>query len=142
MRVLVAEDDKVMSQLICATLMGAGHQAIPAFDGASTMMAAMRTPPPDVIVLDLQMPGMNSLDLQRYLKMVYPGLRLPVVMITAHDNPGSCERCLAAGAAAYMRKPVKGAALINEIRKLTSCIRRTSPHRLGISGVAFTARAS
>jgi CheY-like chemotaxis protein len=39
-------------------------------------------------------------------------------MITAHDEPGSSERCLAAGVAAYMRKPVEGTKLVNEIRKL------------------------
>jgi CheY-like chemotaxis protein len=50
--------------------------------------------------------------------MVYPDLSIPVVMITAHDEPGSCERCLAAGVAAYMRKPVEGTKLVNEIRRL------------------------
>jgi CheY-like chemotaxis protein len=72
----------------------------------------------DCVVLDLQMPEMTGLDLQRYLRMVYPGISLPVVMITAHDEPGSCERCLAAGVAAYLRKPVEGTVLVDEIRKL------------------------
>jgi DNA-binding NarL/FixJ family response regulator len=50
--------------------------------------------------------------------MVYPGLSLPVVMITAHDEPGTCEICLAAGVAAYMRKPVESTALVDAVRRL------------------------
>jgi CheY-like chemotaxis protein len=69
-------------------------------------------------VLDLQMPDMTGLDLQRYLRMVYPNLSLPIVMITAHDEPGSCERCLAAGVAAYMRKPVDSTLLLDKVREL------------------------
>ena len=72
----------------------------------------------DCVVLDLQMPEMTGLDVQRYLRMVYPGLSLPVVMITAHDEPGTCETCLAAGVAAYMRKPVESTALVEQVRKL------------------------
>lgn len=56
MRVLVADDDRQMSLLICQMLMAAGHQAYPAYDGASTMMAAVRQPSPDLIILNLQKP--------------------------------------------------------------------------------------
>lgn len=44
MRILVADDDRQFSHLACQMLMAAGHQAFPAYDGASTMMSAMRTP--------------------------------------------------------------------------------------------------
>lgn len=46
MRVLVAEDDRAMSQLLCTLLMSVGHQPVPVYDGASAMMAAMRSPAP------------------------------------------------------------------------------------------------
>lgn len=44
MRILVADDDRQFSQLACQMLIAAGHQVFPAYDGASTMMSAMRTP--------------------------------------------------------------------------------------------------
>ena len=64
------------------------------------------------------MPDMTGLDLQRYLKMVRPDLALPVIIITAHDEPGVSERCLAAGVAAYLRKPVEGNALLAAVQTL------------------------
>jgi FixJ family two-component response regulator len=68
---------------------------------------------PDCLVIDLQMPGTNGLDLQRLV--VRAGLRLPVVVITGHDQPGMKARCLAAGARAYLRKPLEAKALLRAI---------------------------
>jgi CheY-like chemotaxis protein len=75
----------------------------------------------DCLVLDLQMPDMTGLDLQRYLQMVRPDLTLPVIIITAHDEPGVHERCIAAGVGAYLRKPVEGSALLTAVQKLVRC---------------------
>jgi FixJ family two-component response regulator len=89
-----------------------------AFASARAFLSEFRDLTLDCVVLDLQMPEMTGLDVQRYLKMVYPTLSLPVVMITAHDEPGSCESCLAAGVAAFMRKPVESTMLVEEVRRL------------------------
>jgi FixJ family two-component response regulator len=61
----------------------------------------------------LQMPGMNGLTLQRELARA--GRHLPTVIITGHDEPGMQARCLAAGAGAYLRKPLDGKALLAAI---------------------------
>lgn len=68
---------------------------------------------PDCLVLDLQMPGMDGIDVLRYLKQ--RGQSLPVVMITAHDAPGTRESCISAGAVAYVRKPLDVDALLDAI---------------------------
>jgi len=65
---------------------------------------------PDCLILDLQMPGMNGLDVMNYLSHI--GIRVPTVVITAHDEPGSRETCLAAGASAYLRKPLDADELL------------------------------
>jgi len=106
MRVLVAEDDKVMSQLICATLMGAGHQAIPAFDGASTMMAAIRKPPPDVIVLDLQMPAGDGAATLTKLKASTRTALIPVVVVSGTKDPKLRDSVRGLGAATFIEKPI------------------------------------
>jgi len=58
---------------------------------------------PDCVILDVQMPGMNGLEVQEQLAQ--SGSRVPVIFITAHDEVGARERALAAGAIAFLRKP-------------------------------------
>jgi FixJ family two-component response regulator len=70
-------------------------------------------PLPDCLVLDLQMPGISGLDLQRQL--VRTGPQIPTVVITGHDEPGMEARCLAAGACAYLRKPLEAGMLLAAI---------------------------
>jgi CheY-like chemotaxis protein len=67
-------------------------------------------------VLDLQMPGMSGIEVMSYLNHV--GAHMPTVVITAHDEPGSREMCLAAGACAYLRKPLDGDELIRTIESV------------------------
>ena len=116
-RVAVIDDDESVRTALVRLFRSVDFETF-AFASARAFLSEFRDLTLDCVVLDLQMPEMTGLDVQRYLKMVYPTLSLPVVMITAHDEPGSCERCLAAGVAAYLRKPVEGTALVDEIRKL------------------------
>lgn len=106
MRVLVAEDDKAMSQLLCGMLVAAGHQAIPVFDGASAMMAAVRNPPPDLIVLDIQMPaGDGQLTLSK-LKASTRTALIPVIVVSATQDLKVRESIRALGAATFLEKPI------------------------------------
>ena len=57
----------------------------------------------DCVILDVQMPGLNGLDVQE--RVARSGNPLPVIFITAHDEVGARERALAAGAVAFLRKP-------------------------------------
>ena len=57
MRILVADDDRVVSTLVCALVRKKGWQAIAAFDANQAFMVAMQNPPPDAIILDIGMPG-------------------------------------------------------------------------------------
>lgn len=115
--VAVIDDDESVRTALVRLFRSVDYDAL-AFASAREFLEQFRDLTIDCVVLDLQMPEMTGLDLQRYLRLVYPHLSLPVVMITAHDEPGSCERCLAAGVAAYMRKPVESALLLEEVRKL------------------------
>jgi DNA-binding response OmpR family regulator len=106
MRVLVAEDDRQMSQLLCAMLRSAGHQATPAFDGASAMMAAMRAPLPELIVLDLNMPaGTGQVTLMK-LKQSSRTTQIPVLVVSAEKDPAKRAEVMGLGAAYYLEKPV------------------------------------
>jgi len=68
---------------------------------------------PDCLVLDLQMPGLTGLEVQKALTGT--GARFPTIIITAHDEPETRARCLAAGAAAYLCKPLHDEMLLEAI---------------------------
>ncbi len=70
---------------------------------------------PDCLVLDLQMPGMTGFDVQ--LVMRTSSVRVPIVIVTAHDEPEISARCLAAGAFAYLCKPVSDEMLLETIAR-------------------------
>ncbi|MBR0907198.1 response regulator transcription factor [Bradyrhizobium liaoningense] len=72
---------------------------------------------PECLVLDLQMPEMNGLELQRHLKR--SGIQIPTIVITAHSEDDMRELCMAAGAHAYLLKPLDDLTLIaaiNDVR--------------------------
>ena len=64
------------------------------------------------------MPDMTGLELQHHLARA--GIKIPTIVITAHDEPGARERCFAAGASAYLLKPLRKAALIAAINTATA----------------------
>lgn len=67
---------------------------------------------PDCIVLDVQMPGINGLEVQRRLA----GTGMPIVFVTAHDDPAMRDAALAAGASAYLHKPFDDEVFIGAVR--------------------------
>ncbi len=69
----------------------------------------------DCAVMDVQMPGMNGLEVQRRLAL--DGIALPLVLITAHEEDGIAERAMAAGAVGFLRKPFTDLSLIALIRR-------------------------
>ena len=68
----------------------------------------------DCLVLDLQMPGVNGLEVQR--RLMIGGSRLPIIFITAHDETGMRERALGMGAVAFLRKPFDEELFIRTLR--------------------------
>ncbi len=115
---VVDDDESVRKALI--RLLRSANLAGMAFPSARAFLDVFMDLPIDCIVLDLQMPDMTGLELQRHLRVSHPDLRVPVIIITAHDEPGSRERCIAAGAAAYLRKPVESGVLLAVIGKVTT----------------------
>jgi FixJ family two-component response regulator len=84
------------------------------------MLEAMPSFRPDCLILDVQMPGMNGLDVQDHL--VRSGNTVPVIFITAHDEVGVREKALSAGAVAFLRKPFDDELLI---KTLDEALKRT-----------------
>lgn len=115
MRILVADDDRAFSQLACQMLVASGHQAYPAYDGASTLMAAMRNPAPDLIVLDLQMPAGDGTTTLGKLKQSAKTALIPVLVVSATADPSMHDRVRTLGAAGFLAKPIDPDTFIDAI---------------------------
>jgi len=111
-RVALVDDDASMRRAL-ARLLSASSFEITTFVSAREFLKSLKAAPPECLVVDLQMPEITGLDLQRYL--VGAGINIPTIVITAYNRPGMRERCKSAGAAAFLMKPLEGRTLIGEI---------------------------
>jgi len=107
--VAVVDDEESVRRALERLLRSAGIET-ETFSTGGAMLEDLARREPDCIVLDLHMPGMSGFEIQAAL--AERGLRIPVVVLTGHDTPGSSERVTAGGAAAFLRKPVDGAVLL------------------------------
>jgi CheY-like chemotaxis protein len=121
-RVLVAEDDDDMRELIIQGLEGPDRRVIPAEDGFELLdYLALCTPNgnlplPDLIVTDFNMPGRDALDVLEKTRAL--GVRVPVVVITGHTDPGLKERARALGAELVLNKPFELDVLKGHVSRL------------------------
>jgi FixJ family two-component response regulator len=77
------------------------------------LLEAMPSYQPDCLILDVQMPGLNGLELQD--RLLARGNTIPVIFITAHDQVGAREKALSFGALAFLRKPFDDELLIKTL---------------------------
>jgi AmiR/NasT family two-component response regulator len=104
MRVLVADDDPLISLGLCERLRSLGHEPIgPASDGEQALELARQTLP-DLYLFDIEMPKLDGLQAAELL--AGEGLRRPVVVVTGVEDPGLIERSISSGVSAYLTKPV------------------------------------
>ncbi|WP_402469591.1 response regulator transcription factor [Isoptericola aurantiacus] len=101
-RVLVVDDDTTVADVVCAYLERAGMTAEHAADGPAALASA-RERPPDAVVLDLMLPGVDGIEVCRRLRAERP--RLPVLMLTARGEEDDRITGLEVGADDYVTKP-------------------------------------
>ena len=112
LRVAVIDDEEPVRTALRRLLRSAGLDVETHASGANFLEAAAKHPP-DCVVLDLHMPGMGGIEVLRRLRALSPSMR--VVVITAHEEAATRDQCLAAGAAAYLAKPLDDRLLLNAI---------------------------
>lgn len=119
-RILVAEDDAASRELIGELLTAEGYSVEMAVDGRDALTRLQGGTPPDLVLLDIQMPQLDGYEVMRRLRLM-PGFEaLPVVAFTAYAMAGDSERALKAGFSGYITKPIRIAALREELRKYFS----------------------
>lgn len=104
-RILVVDDNPANLRLVCAVLAFEGFEVVSAAS-AEEALAHIDERLPDLLLTDIEMPGMSGLELSRLLKTSLPTRRLPIVALTAYAMLGDEEKALAAGCDAYFTKPV------------------------------------
>ena len=112
--VVVVDDDESVSRAIKRLLrsIGIAAETFASGDAFLDVLSSMPSYRPDCVILDVQMPGLNGLEVQRRLS----GSGIPIVFITAHDDIGVREQALAAGAVAYLRKPFNDELFVRTVR--------------------------
>jgi DNA-binding response OmpR family regulator len=102
--IVIADDDADIRELVVFKLRHAGHQVVPVGDGAGAI-AACAERRPDLVILDVMMPGMSGLEATRAIRDTDGLAGLPIIMLTARAQDSDIEQGLDAGADDYIVKP-------------------------------------
>src|SRR5262249_4355613 len=115
-RIVVVEDDESMSQAIERVLRAGGFK-VHTFASAEAVLEAGVATAADCLILDISLPGMSGFDL--YRRLAPAGEQLPVIFITAHDEPAIREEAERLGSTSYLPKPFSGRTLLDAVTRAT-----------------------
>jgi DNA-binding response OmpR family regulator len=120
-RVLLVEDDYDIAEPLARALVREGYEVGTAHDGRIALQEVLDAPP-DLIILDVGLPGMDGLEVCRHVRDVRPDV--PILMLTARDGELEQVAGLDAGADDYVTKPFRLSVLLARVRAM---LRRTAP---------------
>ena len=115
--ILLAEDNEANIDTLSNYLLSAGYQLILAKNGWEAVKIAQQHKP-SLILMDVQMPEMDGLTATRQIRADSGTASIPIIALTALAMPGDQEKCLEAGASAYMTKPVSLKKLVKTMKDL------------------------
>ncbi|PVZ08620.1 response regulator transcription factor [Actinomycetospora cinnamomea] len=121
-RVLVVEDEPVINGAVTDRLAAAGYDVVRAFDGPGAV-AEFRASEPDVVVLDVMLPGLDGHEVCRRIQAERP---VPVLMLTAADDEADVLVGLAVGADDYLTKPFRMRELVARVAALLRRVERAT----------------
>ncbi len=116
-RILIADDDWLNRDLLQAYLTTSGCEVVTASDGQAALDSA-RSYPPDLALVDVQMPRMDGLELCRALKSTRETRFIPVVIVTALDSEEEKLKAIESGADDFITKPYNSIVLLTRVRSL------------------------
>jgi DNA-binding response OmpR family regulator len=129
-RVLVVEDERTINQAVTDRLVAEGYQVRQTYDGPGAVAAA-REWQPDLVVLDVMLPGFDGYEVCRQVQASAP---VPVLMVTARDDEPDILVGLGVGADDYLTKPFSMRELVARVRALLRRVERA--HQLARQGAA------
>jgi CheY-like chemotaxis protein len=116
-KVLVADDKATGRELVRTVLEKSGYQVFEASDGEEAVTEARRIQP-DLIILDIHMPGLDGFGVIQKLRREEGFTTIPIIALTASAMMGDRERAIAVGFTGYITKPIRLAALRAEVERL------------------------
>ncbi len=118
-KILLIEDNEQNRYLLTFLLEQRGHEVVPAVTGSVGLELAAKIRP-DLILLDIQLPGMDGYAVARALKNDARLKSIPIVAVTSYAMVGDREKALAAGAKGYIEKPINPETFVEEIERYIS----------------------
>ena len=125
-RVLLVDDEREFVQTLSERLEMRDVGSAVAYDGESALQM-VKEDEPDVMILDLKMPGIDGIEVLRRVKQTNP--HIEVIILTGHGSDEDCKTCMELGAFAYLQKPVDIEALSETLAKANEKARESARHR-------------
>jgi len=120
MNILLIEDDAASMKLARVLLATEGHEVIEAKSAEQALGIILNGALPELIMLDLKLPGMNGMSLMRLLKLEPATRHIPIVAVTAFPDAFCKDEALKAGCAAYLVKPLDTRAFAQQVAQHTA----------------------
>jgi two-component system cell cycle response regulator DivK len=115
--ILYIEDNEFNRKIVRQLLVRTSYRLTEAFDGEAGVASALDTPP-DLILMDIQLPKISGLDATRQLRGDARTAAIPIIVVTSFALSGDEQKAKAAGATAYLAKPYSPRELLAKIREL------------------------
>jgi len=128
--IAIVDDDASVQRGLQRLIRSAGWK-VETFASAQEFLARPRTELPNCVLLDLQLPGLSGLDLQK--RMAEVGLEIPIVFLTGHGNIPVSVQAMKAGAVQFLTKPVDEQELLQAIEEAVERDRRTRQQQVEMS---------
>jgi CheY-like chemotaxis protein len=118
-KILLVEDNEMNRDMLSRRLLKQGFEMVIAVDGEQAVALA-RSEAPDLILMDISLPGLDGWEATRLLKTMPETRSIPIIALTAHAMAGDREKSLAAGCNDYDTKPIDFRRLVEKIQGFLS----------------------
>ena len=118
MPLILVVEDNLANQLLTTMVLNRDGFETAVADSAEDALVFIKARRPDLILMDVQLPGMDGLTFASTLRSVPEAAGVPVVALTSHAMRGDRERAIAAGCVGYLSKPIDTRTLSDELRAL------------------------
>ncbi len=116
-KILVADDDTAIQEMVMALLAAEGFEVVGASDGAKAV-ALSESEQPHLIVMDMSMPHMTGYEATRKIRALPGGEKIIILGLTANDRPGDYDEAYRAGCNGFMSKPFQPQALVERVKEM------------------------
>lgn len=118
MKALSVDDSRLVRRMVCRTLAGMGFEVAEAADGQEALGMLLDLGPPDLIVLDWNMPVVDGLEFLIRMRKLDRFVDVKVIMLTARNELGAVQQAVMAGANEYLMKPFTPHVLEEKVRNV------------------------